>query len=131
MSPDTAVIMVLEILNSITILVLLALGLALIFGMMRIVNLAQGEFFTVGAFAVGNFSVGRYQYPEYRIVMTTVAAGLMLSVYLLFRYTAFGRRARATIANPDMAAAAGINTPRLFMLTFGLGAGLAGAAGAI
>src|SRR5437762_5561141 len=52
MSLDTAVIMVLEILNSITILVLLALGLALIFGMMRIVNLAQGEFFTVGAFTV-------------------------------------------------------------------------------
>src|SRR5256885_17264002 len=48
MSLDTAVIMVLEILNSITILVLLALGLALIFGMMRIVNLAQGEFFTAG-----------------------------------------------------------------------------------
>src|SRR5438132_12767061 len=52
MSLDTAVIMVLEILNSITILVLLALGLALIFGMMRIVNLAQGEFFTAGAFTV-------------------------------------------------------------------------------
>jgi len=49
MSVDTAAIVVLEIVNSITILVLLALGLALIFGMMRIVNLAQGEFFTAGA----------------------------------------------------------------------------------
>src|SRR6266852_1016623 len=48
----TAAIMALEILNSITILVLLALGLAVIFGMMRIVNLAQGEFFTLGAFTV-------------------------------------------------------------------------------
>jgi len=63
--------------------------------------------------------------------MTSVAASLMLGVYLLFRYTAFGRRARATIANPQMASAAGINTPRMFMLTFGLGAALAGAAGAI
>ena len=34
-----------------------------------------------------------------------------------------------TIVN--MASAAGINTPRMFMLTFGLGAALAGAAGAI
>ena len=34
MSVDTAAIVVLEIVNSITILVLLALGLALIFGMM-------------------------------------------------------------------------------------------------
>jgi branched-chain amino acid transport system permease protein len=82
-------------------------------------------------FALGNFQVGRYSYPEYRIVMTTVAAGLMLGIYFLFRYTAFGRRARATIANPQMASAAGINTARMFMLTFGIGAGLAGAAGAI
>jgi len=52
MSLDTAAIVVLEIVNSITLLVLLALGLALIFGMMRIVNLAQGEFFTAGAFTV-------------------------------------------------------------------------------
>ena len=63
--------------------------------------------------------------------MSVLAAGLMLGVYVLFRYTAFGRRARATIANPDMASAMGISTPRMFMLTFGLGAGLAGATGAI
>ncbi len=205
MGLDTAVIMVLEVVNSITILVLLALGLAVIFGMMRIVNLAQGEFFTLGAFtvlaatrhgglplwvamllapfvvagiglliewlvirrlygrpldvmlatwgisllliggitvifgavtqgipfALGNFRVGQYQYPEYRIVMTTLAAGLMVGLYLVFRYSAFGRRARATIANPEMASAIGINTSRMFMLTFGIGAGLAGAAGAI
>lgn len=201
----TAAIMALEILNSITILVLLALGLAVIFGMMRIVNLAQGEFFTLGAFtvlastrwgglplwaamlvaplvvagvgivierlvirrlygrpldvmlatwgisllligfitvifgavtqgipfALGSFHVGQYTYPQYRIVMTAVAAGLMTGLYLLFRFTAFGRRARATIANPEMAAAIGINTPWMFTLTFGLGAGLAGATGAI
>jgi branched-chain amino acid transport system permease protein len=202
---DTAAILGLEILNSMTILVLLALGLAVIFGMMKIVNLAQGEFFTLGAFtvlaatrfggfplwlgmllaplvvaafgiaierlvikplygrpvdvmlatwgvsllliglitvifgavtqgipfALGNFSVGAYQYPEYRLVMTTVAVALMVGLYLVFRRTAFGRRARATIANPDMAAALGVNTSRMFMLTFGLGAGLAGATGAL
>src|SRR5262249_58938818 len=82
-------------------------------------------------FALGNFQVGRYQYAQYRIVMTAIAAGLMAGVYGLFRYTAFGRRARATIANPDMASAMGISTPRMFMLTFGLGAGMAGATGAI
>ena len=205
MSWDVLAVIGLEILNSITILTLLALGLAVIFGMMRIVNLAQGEFFTIGAFTVlaatqlaglplwaamllaplvvalagvvierlvirrlydrpldvllatwgvsllligiltvifgpvthgigapfGSFRVGRYQYAYYRIVMTLVAGGLMLGVYLLFRYTAFGRRARATIANPDMASAIGINTRRMFMLTFALGAGLAGAAGAM
>jgi urea transport system permease protein len=205
MSEDTLVLIGLEILNSITILTLLGLGLAVIFGMMRIVNLAQGEFFTIGAFTVlagiqyaglplwaamllapvvvgavgvaierlvirrlygrplhvmlatwgisllligiltvifgpvthgigaplGSFRVGRYQYAYYRILMTGAAAGLMVGVYVLFRVTAFGRRARATIANADMAAAIGVNTGRMFMLTFGLGAGLAGAAGAL
>ena len=205
MALDTAALLGLEILNSITILVLLALGLAVIFGMMRIVNLAQGEFFTIGAFtvlaatrdaglplwsamllaplvvgvigiaierlvirhlygrpldvmlaswgisllligivtvifgavtrgipfALGSFRVGRYVYPQYRIVMTAIAAGLMVGLYLLFRYTAFGRRARATIANPEMASAIGVDTSHTFMLTFGLGAALAGAAGAV
>ncbi len=202
---STLMILILEIVNSITMLILLALGLAVIFGMMRIVNLAQGEFFTIGAFtvlagnvffglplwlsmllapvvvgaigivmerlvirrlygrpldvmlatwgisllfigiitvifgpitfgvpyALGNFKVGNYQYPEYRLVMTLLAVLMMAGLYVLFRYTAFGRRARATIANPDMAAAMGINTSRMFMLTFGLGAALAGASGAI
>jgi branched-subunit amino acid ABC-type transport system permease component len=201
---STVLITLLEMVNAITILLLLALGLSVIFGMMRIVNLAQGEFFTAGAFTVlaatrlglplwlamilaalvvagigigierlvirhlygrpldvmlatwgvsllliglitvifgpltygvpfvlGNFQVGRYQYPEYRLVMTLLALAMVAGLYLLFRFTAFGRRARATIANPAMAEAMGINTSRMFMLTFGLGAGLAGATGAI
>src|SRR6267143_2026587 len=111
--------MALEVLNSITILVLLALGLAVILATWGVSLLLIGLItVTFGAvtqgipFALGNFQVGKYQYPQYRIVMTVVAAGLMLGVYVLFRYTAFGRRARATIANPNMASAIGISTPR-------------------
>src|SRR5947209_2154391 len=156
MSLDTLGIVALEILNSITILALLvvgALGIAIerliirrLYGrpldvmlatwgvsllLIGLITVIFGAVTQGIPFALGNFQVGRYSYPEYRIVMTSVAASLMLGVYLLFRYTSFGRRARATIANPQMASAAGINTPRMFMLTFGLGAGLAGAAGAI
>src|SRR4030095_11681525 len=43
-------------------------------------------------FALGNFQVGRYQYAQYRIVMTALAAGLMVGVYVLLRYHAFRRR---------------------------------------
>ena len=39
---STVLITLLEMVNAITILLLLALGLSVIFGMMRIVNLAQG-----------------------------------------------------------------------------------------
>lgn len=202
---DTIVIVGLEILSAATILVLLALGLAVVFGMMRIINLAHGEFLTIGAFttlaavrfgglplwlgmllaacvagligiaierlvirhlygrpldvmlatwgisliligtitvmfgpvtnglpyALGSFTIGRYQYSQYRIAMTVVALLMMLIVYVLFHRTRFGRQARATIGNPEMAAALGINTQRMFMLTFGLGCALAGAAGAV
>src|ERR1700739_447786 len=48
---DTIAIVGLEILSAATILVLLALGLAVVFGMMRVINLAHGEFLTIGAFA--------------------------------------------------------------------------------
>jgi branched-subunit amino acid ABC-type transport system permease component len=51
-------------------------------------------------------------------------------VFLLLR-TDFGLRARATIANPEMAAALGVNTSRMNALSFGLGSALAGFAGAL
>jgi branched-chain amino acid transport system permease protein len=82
-------------------------------------------------YALGSFAIGRYQYSEYRIAMTAVALAMILIIYILFHRTRFGRHARATIGNPEMAAALGINTGRMFMLTFGIGCALAGASGAV
>src|SRR5262249_39316722 len=47
-----AVSLVLNVLSQVTVLALIALGLAIIFGMMDIVNLAHGEFVTLGAFTL-------------------------------------------------------------------------------
>jgi len=47
----------------------------------------------------------------------------------MFRFTQFGNRARATIENPRMADALGIDTRHVYTLTFGLGAALGGIAG--
>jgi branched-subunit amino acid ABC-type transport system permease component len=52
-------------------------------------------------------------------------------VWALFRMTRFGVHARATMENPDMARALGVRTASIYMLTFGLGAALAGIAGAL
>ena len=49
---DQAVATAVGVLFSISTLVLLALGLAIIFGMMGVLNLAQGEFLTLGAYTV-------------------------------------------------------------------------------
>lgn len=48
---DFAAILGLDVLSGITSLVLISLGLAIIFGMMRIINLAHGEFLMLGAYA--------------------------------------------------------------------------------
>lgn len=48
---DYALIFLLRVLTSVSVLSLVCLGLAIIFGMMRIINLAHGEFIMLGAYA--------------------------------------------------------------------------------
>lgn len=48
---DISVILALDVINGAASLFLLCLGLAIIFGMMRIINLAHGEFVMLGAYA--------------------------------------------------------------------------------
>ena len=48
---DLAIIVALDVVNGAASLFLLCLGLAIIFGMMRIINLAHGEFMMLGAYA--------------------------------------------------------------------------------
>lgn len=47
---DFAVVVIVEILHSIAVLVLISSGLAVVFGMMRVINLAHGEFLTLGGY---------------------------------------------------------------------------------
>lgn len=49
---DLAAILVLQVLGAVANLVLICLGLAVIFGMMRIINLAHGEFIMLGGYTV-------------------------------------------------------------------------------
>ncbi len=53
---------------------------------------------------------------------------MLVLLYLLFNKTRFGVLARATIQVPHMASALGVDTGRVYTLTFGLGAALAGPA---
>jgi urea ABC transporter permease protein UrtB len=49
---DQALVVLISILYGVATLVVISLGLAVIFGMMRIINLAHGEFLMLGAYAV-------------------------------------------------------------------------------
>jgi len=48
---DYAAVVAVEIFYAVAVLVLISAGLAVIFGMMRVINLAHGEFLTLGGYA--------------------------------------------------------------------------------
>jgi branched-chain amino acid transport system permease protein len=53
------------------------------------------------------------------------------AVYLVFTRTEFGVQARATIQDPETARAMGVDTDRMYTITFAIGSGLAGLTGAL
>jgi len=203
-------------LSTFCVLLLMALGLAIIFGQMGVINMAHGEFLTIGAYTTFLLSQGgavvgdwfqTWYFPVaivvsfvlagaigwlverfmvrhlYRRPLDTLLAtwGLSLCMQQAFRSgfgarevsatlpdwlmgslkptpaidipinglfmmgltavltglvvfglasTRFGVWVRATVQNRAMASAAGINTRRVDELTFAIGCGLAGVAGA-
>ena len=201
-------------LSMFTVLLLMALGLAIIFGQMGVINMAHGEFMTIGAyttvmlskaattygfvnyyfilaiilafilaFALGyfiEFIMIRHLYkrpldtllatwglslvmqqgfrsifgakevsadlPEWMLgsfkptpdidipingVFVMVLALIVTSGVYLFMYRSrWGLRVRATVQNRVMAGAVGINTKKVDRVTFALGCGIAGIAGA-
>lgn len=74
---------------------------------------------------------GNLRYPTYRLLI--IVAGLVIAagLYLLVNHTRLGMLLRAGATNHAMVSALGVNIRRLFMLIVGLGATLAGFAGAI
>lgn len=80
---------------------------------------------------LGSITVGEQSFSLYRIVLMVTALALLGGLYVLFYHSRFGVIARATIQKPKMANALGVNTSRMYSLTFGLGAALAGLAGGL
>lgn len=191
-----------------SILMLVALGLAIIYGVTGVINLAHGEFVMLGAYAawvlqtqfglgllasmipifivvallgwlvevlvirhlydrpldtilatwgigvmaqqgVRLLAGGELRYVEmppalsssvnilgatesaYRLFILGVALSLFFVTWAIFRYTNFGLKLRAITQNRAIASSFGINTGRVYRLTFAYGAGIAGLAGAL
>ncbi len=75
--------------------------------------------------------IGNLYLPFYRVFIILVAAAIGLALWLVLDRTRAGATVRATVDDAEMARGVGIDTSRVSMLTFGLGALLAGLGGVI
>lgn len=201
---DYLMTVALSSLSSASILLIATIGLAVVFGLMGVINLAHGEFLMIGAYSaltatqygapyllsipiaivvtmfigaiveiliisrlygrifdsmlatwglsmvfyqvavlvfgtvtpgIGmpklTLTIGQYNLAGYPILMIVVAILMLVFVYLLMTKTIYGMKARASVQMPDMARAIGIDSARTNTLTFAIGCGLAGFAGAV
>ncbi len=202
---DLAGLLAFNVLTAIATLVLITAGLGVIYGMMRIINLAHGELMMLGAYTavvatdagvnvwvamlvlpplvvglvglvlertvirflygrmmdtmlatwgislgliglittvfgnvvravstpVASFDIGRYGASLFSLVIVGVAMAVIASMTVLLRFTKFGLILRATMQNPRMAAALGVQPGTIYMATFALGSALAGLAGGV
>jgi len=84
-------------------------------------QMLQGQFHVFAGFDVG----------VYRLFLLAFCGVITLLLHLVLMRTRFGSRLRAAVDNGRIARGLGINVNRLFVITFGVGSGLAGLAGAL
>jgi branched-subunit amino acid ABC-type transport system permease component len=99
--------------------------------------LAQGALLLFGpympaiAIPSGSFGLGRYSYSYYWLILIAVSIILVVALWFIYNRTSFGLMARATMQNPAMARSLGVDVEKVYALTFGVGAALAGLSGAL
>jgi branched-chain amino acid transport system permease protein len=203
---DLIVVIALSTVSSIAVLLLVSLGLAVVFGLMRIINMAHGEFLMIGAFTtvtlvlqlgvplplailcapvvsaligvvvelvlvrplygrrlvdtllvtfglslvlfqlavnvfgttspsiptpLGAISIGHYSISAYSTLLPVAAIAVIWVVYKVFTATKYGLMARASAQNAEMAAALGVDSSRINLITFTMGCALAGLGGGL
>ena len=70
-------------------------------------------------------------FPATRGFMMLIALVMLVALWLMLTRTRVGLVIQSALTHPEMVEALGHNVPRVFMLVFGAGAGLAGLAGVI
>jgi branched-chain amino acid transport system permease protein len=94
--------------------------------------LFTADFRTINpSYAGANFPIGEATIPVGQAIAFGIAAVLAALLYLLLNRTRLGRAIRATAQNLDAARLYGVDPARIYAVTFGIGAALAGAAGTL
>jgi branched-chain amino acid transport system permease protein len=112
--------------------VLLTLGVAFILNDMALV-IWGGDTFTVPVpeFLRGAVNLGGIFYPKYRLFVLALGIAVFILLWLLLNRTRLGALIRAGVDDAETVAAMGINIRLIFMITFMLGAALAGLGGTV
>ncbi|MBI1778710.1 MAG: branched-chain amino acid ABC transporter permease [Proteobacteria bacterium] len=81
------------------------------------------------SFMTGSVTLGFKTLPMHRLIVIGAGAMVLVFLYWLIERTRFGIYLRASVDNHATAAALGINTSKIYAVTFALGAGLAALGG--
>ena len=79
----------------------------------------------------GQFPLLGRDFPAYRVFLILFSSCMIAGLWFGVERTIWGAMVRAAVDNRPMAQSIGINTKRLFSITFAVGSGLAGLGGAL
>ncbi|TKT75722.1 branched-chain amino acid ABC transporter permease [Aquamicrobium sp. LC103] len=109
---------------------LLTVGLAmLIEGLFNVRYGAAGQQYNIPEALKGGVNLGFMFMPYYRLWVIVAGILVCVATWYAIERTRLGAYLRAATENPDLVRAFGINVPRMLMLTYAFGVGLAGLAG--
>lgn len=109
---------------------LLTVGLAMVIeGLFNLRYGAAGQQYNIPDSLKGGVNLGFMFMPYYRLWVIVAGILACLGTWYVIERTKLGSYLRAATENPDLVRAFGINVPRMLMLTYAFGVGLAGLAG--
>jgi len=112
--------------------VLISIGLIFVaIALVRMVFGPQSQRVDLPSYLQGQWHIFGLDWIAYRVFIIVVGALLILALWFGIERTRWGAKVRAAVDNRAMAQSIGIDTSRIFSLTFMLGSGLAGLGGAL
>lgn len=117
--------------KSFTNLLFLTVGLGLLLSNGALVVFGSEYRVITTSYSQTNIGLGPVTMPLPRLISFGVLIVVSVALFAFLKYSTTGKQIRAVSQNSVGAEVVGINTKRIYVLTYGLGAALAGVAGAL